>query len=162
PFAYYTRYREGGQHALACRKPRDGGEEEILLDGDKEGEGLPFFDLGDADASPDHRLLAWSADRKGSESYTIRVRDIATARDLDDPQAVPRLVAPRRDNVRYDVEHHGDDLLILTNADGAEDFKVVMAPLSAPGPENWRDLVPHRPGVMVLYHLAFSRHYARL
>src|SRR3954468_14425290 len=84
PFAYYTRYREGGQHALVCREPREGGAEQILLDGDKEGEGLPFFDLGDADASPDHRLLAWSADRKGSEYYTIHVRDLATGRDLDD------------------------------------------------------------------------------
>ena len=28
--------------------------------------------------------MAWSADRKGSESYTIHVRDIASGRDLDD------------------------------------------------------------------------------
>ena len=41
--------------------------ESILLDGDKEAEGHAFFDLGDADHSPDHRLLAWSADIKGSE-----------------------------------------------------------------------------------------------
>ncbi len=66
PFAYYTRYREGGEHPLVCREPRDGGPEEVLLDGDREGEDFPFFDLGDAETSPDHKLLAWSADRKGS------------------------------------------------------------------------------------------------
>src|SRR5688500_14112529 len=48
PFAYFTRHREGGQHPLVCRQPRDGGPESILLDGDKEGEGLAFFDLGGA------------------------------------------------------------------------------------------------------------------
>ena len=33
PFAYYTRFVDGGQHPLFCRQPRDGGEEQILLDG---------------------------------------------------------------------------------------------------------------------------------
>jgi len=33
PFAYYTRFVVGGQHPLFCRKPRGGGEEQILVDG---------------------------------------------------------------------------------------------------------------------------------
>ena len=36
PFAYYTRYRDGGQHSLVCRTPREGGAEQLLLDGDAE------------------------------------------------------------------------------------------------------------------------------
>ena len=83
-FAYFTRYREGGQHPLVCRQPRDGGPETIMLDGDQEGEGLAFFDLGGAEHSPDHRLLAWSADIKGSEYFTIRVRDLETGAELAD------------------------------------------------------------------------------
>ncbi len=95
PFAYYTRYREGGQHPLVCRRPADrvapglvgdlaGEGEEILIDGDREGEGHAFFSLEDATHSDDHRLVAWSADTKGSELYTIRVRDLATGQDLED------------------------------------------------------------------------------
>ena len=42
PFAYYTRYRDGGQHPLICRLPREGGPEELLLDGDKESENHAF------------------------------------------------------------------------------------------------------------------------
>jgi oligopeptidase B len=83
-FAYFHRYREGGQHPLVCRQRRDGGGESVLLDGDELSAGKPFFQLGGADHSVDHRLLAWSADDKGSEAFTIRVRDIETGRDHDD------------------------------------------------------------------------------
>ena len=83
-FAYFHRFREGGQHPLVCRQRRDGGGESVLLDGDALSTGKPFFQLGGADHSPDHRLLAWSADEKGSEAFTIRVRDIETGRDHDD------------------------------------------------------------------------------
>ncbi len=249
PFAYFTRHREGGEYPLICRQPRDGGEATILLDGDKEGEDAAYFDLQDAVHSPDHKLLAWSADVAGSELYTIRVRDLATGADLADeikctsgevvwcldsrtfyyvevdenhrparvrrhrlgqpqaedeliyeesdpgwftdidsttsgafvvislndhetsevwlldradPRAERRLVAARTPLVIYDVEHHGLDLIIRTNADGVEDFKLVIAPLADPGRENWRDLVPYRQGIMVLYQVALARHLVRL
>jgi oligopeptidase B len=75
--------------------------------------------------------------------------------DLADPDAKPRLIAPRKTGERYHVEHHpalsgADTLILLTNADGAEDFKIVTAPLATPGREHWRELVPHRPGTIVL------------
>src|SRR5690606_31032295 len=50
----------------------------------------------------------------------------------------------------------------LTNADGAEDFKIVTAPVGAPGRENWRDLVPHRPGRLLLSHVLFRDFLVRL
>src|SRR5690606_37124483 len=84
PFAYFTRYREGSQQPLICRKEREGEAETILLDADREAAGHPFFDLGGAEHSPDHRLMAWSADLKGSEYFTIRVRELATGSDLED------------------------------------------------------------------------------
>jgi oligopeptidase B len=84
PFAYYFRFRPGGQHRLFCRQPRQGGAETVLLDGDKRAAGKPFFLLLDARHSPDHARVAWSADEKGSEIFTLRIRDIATGRDLPD------------------------------------------------------------------------------
>jgi len=84
PYAYYVRYREGGQHPIICREPRAGGMEESLLDGDSLAAGKAFFQLGASIHSPDHRLLAWSADDKGSEYDTVRVRDLATGHDLPD------------------------------------------------------------------------------
>ena len=93
PFAYYTRHREGGQHPLVCRQPRNGRrgtETSLLIDGDDaeatEGEGR-FFDLARGDPFRRPSRLAWSADTKGSELFTIRVRDLATGEDLADDVA---------------------------------------------------------------------------
>ena len=82
PFEYYDRYREGGEHELVCRRKRTSGEEEILLDGDALAKGKAFFEIGGAEISPDHTRLAWSADERGSEYYTVRVRDLASGADL--------------------------------------------------------------------------------
>lgn len=83
-FAYAIRHRAGGQHPLVVRRPRDGGDEQILLDGDALAAGRAFFQLGAWRVSPDHALLAWSADDKGSEFRSIRVRNLATGEDLVD------------------------------------------------------------------------------
>jgi oligopeptidase B len=249
PFAYFSRYAKGGEHPIFCRRPREGGREETLLDAHKLSRGKEFFDLGDAEHAPNHQLMGWSSDEAGSELYTIRVRDLTNGRDREDlvtettggliwaadsgsffyvavdanhrpsrvmrhrlgtPQSADQLVheeadpgmfvsisetqsgafllidvgdhetsevrlvdlyapekpavlvEPRRVGLRYDVEHHGEDFLILTNADGAEDFKIVRAPVSAPQPANWREVVPHRPGVMIVAHVCLKGRLIRL
>jgi oligopeptidase B len=82
-FLYYERYRMGGEYPVLCRKPVKGGREQILLDGEKEARGLDYFDLGATQPSPSHHWLGWAADTRGSETYTIRVRDLSTRADLD-------------------------------------------------------------------------------
>ena len=84
PFAYLWKYREGGQHELIGRTPRDGGEAQIILDGDALAKASDYFDFGGTRHSPDHRLEAWSADLRGSEYFTIRVRRWQTGEDLPD------------------------------------------------------------------------------
>ncbi|HEX7777435.1 MAG TPA: S9 family peptidase [Parvibaculum sp.] len=80
------------------------------------------------------------------------------------PETPPKLVAPRTHGVEYDLDDDADRerFLILTNADRAEDFKIVEAPVAAPGRDNWRDLIAHRPGSLVLAHVAYRDHHARL
>jgi len=250
PFLYYTRFRKGAEHPLVCRRPRrEKSREQIMLDADALAEGKDFFDLGDAQHSPDHKLLAWSADEAGSELHAIRVRDLATGADLPDlvqdttgdivwandsrsfvyvavdadhrpsrvlrhrlgtsaaqdellhdeadagmfvdidetqsgrfllitisdhetsetrildldaPDGVPALVAARQVGRQYGLEHHGENFLILTNADGAEDFKIVTAPVATPGPETWQDLIPHRSGRLIISHLCLKGRLIRL
>jgi oligopeptidase B len=249
PYAYLRKFREGGQHEMFGRMPRDGGEVRIVLDGDQLAAREEYFKFGGARHSPDHRLEAWSADVKGSEYFTIRVRDWESGKDLDDlveetdgtvvwsidcksffyvklddnhrpmqvwrhrlgtrqaddalvyeeqdagwfthlhesssgrfcviaggdhetseqrlidlahPDAPPRLVAPRESGVQYSLADRGDELFILTNADGAIDFKVVTAPLAAPERANWRELIPHRAGIYILDVELYAGHMVRL
>ena len=254
PYAYYLRYREGGQHPVICRRPRAGGDEHVLLDGDELAHGKAYFHLGSTQHAPDHHLLAWASDDAGAEFYTVHVRDLATGADLADivpdatgavvwtndatafyyvrldrnhrpsrvfrhrlgtpveddvlvyeesapgyfvsvgetqsrrfgeisihdhetseswlidladPDAAPRLVAARETSIKYEVEHHpalfGQEALVLrTNADGAEDFKIAWTPLAAMGRANWRDLVAHRPGVYVLSFVLLADWLIRL
>ena len=84
PYAYLSRFREGGQHQLFGRTAREGGDADIILDGDELAASYEYFRFGGARHSPDHRLQAWSADAKGSEYFSIRVRDWATRKDTDD------------------------------------------------------------------------------
>ena len=245
-WAYNSRMLEGKQYPLIVRAPRDGGAETVLLDCNVEA-GESYFGFGGADHSPDHRLLAWAADRQGSEYYTIRIRDLATGQDtgetiveaadggtwspdgtalyyteldeshrpfrvrrhqLGTPQSAdeivyeeadagffvgvgetlsrqfitidvhdhqtsevwlidraggsPQLVSKRQAEREYDVEERGGTLYLLTNADGAEDFKIVTAPAATPDAEHWIDLVPHTPGVLILDVIVLANHLVRL
>ncbi len=89
PYAYFRRYREGGQHEQFGRLPRQTslqqvGEGNIVLDGDALAQGETYFKFGGSRHAPDHRLHAWSADLKGSEYFTVRVRRWADGIDLPD------------------------------------------------------------------------------
>ncbi len=84
PFAYFQKYREGGQHEQIGRQPRDGGEAHFIIDGDELAKQTEYFKFGGARHSPDHKLEAWSADVRGSEYFTIRVRDWESGKDFSD------------------------------------------------------------------------------
>ncbi len=84
PYAYGSSFKLGGEQPRYFRMPRDGGAEHILLDGDLEAEGKAYFRLGGVDHSADHRKLLWAFDDKGSEFYTLRVRDLADGKELAD------------------------------------------------------------------------------
>jgi len=249
PYAYASKYVTGAQHPMLVRTPRDGGEESILIDGNKEAEGKVFFRLGGATHSRDHKYLAWAYDDKGSEFFTLGVRDLDTGKDLtdrmtetggggvwsadgkylfyirldenhrpsklmrhemgtaskddvlvyeekdagffmgvgttqsdkyividihdhetsecwlipsDDPTAEPVIVAPRQTGVEYSVDEADGQLFILTNADKAEDFKIVTAPAENPGRDNWRDLIEHKAGNLIIAHTCYSQFMVRL
>jgi oligopeptidase B len=78
------------------------------------------------------------------------------------PNAPLQCIAPRKNNLEYYVDHAGTDFYILTNADGAEDFKIITAPDTKPGRAHWRDLAPAKPGVRRLEHRLFRNHMVRL
>ena len=66
------------------------------------------------------------------------------------PEAAPQLIEGRTEGLEYEIDHQGDNFVILTNADGAVDFKIVTAPTATPQRAHWADLVPYRAGRMVI------------
>jgi oligopeptidase B len=85
-------------------------------------------------------------------SSDSKITSEARLLDPDDPSAAPRVVEPRTEDLEYDVEHHvaadgRETLYVLTNADGATNFKLVRAPMDAPGRSSWTDVVAHRDDV---------------
>jgi oligopeptidase B len=64
------------------------------------------------------------------------------------PAAEPRLIAPRIQEQEYSVDHRGDLFYIVTNDKGRNN-RLVSAPVSNPGRENWTEIVPHRDDVML-------------
>ncbi len=74
----------------------------------------------------------------------------------DSVTSKPLLIEPRTEDLEYSVEHQGDRFLILTNADGACDYKIMQTPCAMPAREHWRDWLPSQPGRMVLDVYAYQ------
>jgi oligopeptidase B len=81
--------------------------------------------------------------------------------DAAAPEKAPVLIAPREDDVDYDVSDLGDTLYIRTNAGGAEDFKIVTAAVAMPDSAHWRELVPHEAGRYIRAIYLFAGHLVR-
>jgi oligopeptidase B len=111
------------------------------------------FSVHVSETSSRRFLIVQTGDHQTSE---IRLYDSMNL------EAEPILVAPREPGHEYSVEHHGDRLIISTNSAGAEDFRIVEAPLSNPGRENWREIEPHRQGRLILDIQVFQDFLVRL
>ena len=68
------------------------------------------------------------------------------------PAADPReftVLAGRERELEYSADHLGGRWVILTNVDGAKNFKLVEAPSGSTSRSDWRDLVAHDPDVFL-------------
>lgn len=82
----------------------------------------------------------------GSEStLTSEYRFIAA----DDPDGEVEVVQPRIRGVEYSIAHYRDSFYIMTNIDGATNFKLMKTPVHEPGVENWKEVIPHREEVLL-------------
>ncbi len=87
---------------------------------------------------------------------TAEVRLIAAS----DETAAPRIVRPRQQGVTYEIDEWRGALLMVTDADGAFDRKIVQ--LDAGSFTAGATLVPHRPGVPILAMIPFADALVRL
>lgn len=87
-YYYYTRFVEGAEYAIHCRKKESlEGYEEVVLDGNALAEGHEFFSMRGPFPSPQHDLVAFGTDTVGRRKYTLRFVDLSTGEAL--PDAIP-------------------------------------------------------------------------
>ncbi len=80
---------------------------------------------------------------------------------MENPTAKPVLVEPRTPGLTYDVDDWNGRLIVLTDLDGAADFKLMTVPEETPGRLHWKELVPHRPGRFIAAVHPFAGHLVR-
>jgi oligopeptidase B len=82
-YLYWWAFKPGAQYRTWYRRPTSGGADQIIFDEPVEAEGREYFRLGALEVSPDGRLAATLADYDGSERYELRIRDLATGKEIE-------------------------------------------------------------------------------
>jgi oligopeptidase B len=82
-FLYWWAFKPGAQYRSWFRKPVVGGDDQIVFDEPVEAAGKDYFRLGALQVSPDGKLLATLVDDNGSERFALRIRELATGKDLE-------------------------------------------------------------------------------
>lgn len=101
----------------------------------------------------DERFALWIS-RSRSGEFVFITSASKTACEVryipaGEPDAPPRLIAPREPDHEYYADHRGDRFLIRTNS-GGRNFRLCDAPIGPSTRADWRELVPHRDDVMLL------------
>jgi oligopeptidase B len=72
--------------------------------------------------------------------------------------STPVIIQPRRKDLLYTLDdYEGKSFFIQTNSN-AKNFKLVRAPIRAPGMKNWVDLIPHRTDALLEHAEVFTRY----
>ncbi|MCC5935534.1 MAG: S9 family peptidase [Balneolales bacterium] len=73
------------------------------------------------------------------------------------PEAVPQVIQPRERHHEYFADHFGDHFYFRTNYE-AQNFRLMRAPVTSLGLENWEEVIAHRPEVLLEDFDIFSRY----
>ena len=104
-YEYWTKTTKIGNYSIKCRKKIGTDEVEEIWNGDKEKskQKTEYFGVGDLEVSYNDKFLAYSLDLKGSEYFTIYVRDIKTG----------KLVTEKIENTSGSINFSLDDQYIF-------------------------------------------------
>ncbi len=104
-YEYWTKTTKKGNYSIKCRKKIGTNEVEEIWNGDKEKNKLKteYFGVGDLAVSYNDKFLAYSLDLKGSEYFTIYVRDIKTG----------KLITEKIENTSGSINFSLDDQFIF-------------------------------------------------
>ncbi len=84
-YYYYSRYEEGGEYRIYCRrKGTMEAEEEILLNVNEMAEGHDYYSVAGYSVSSNNNLIAFGVDTVSRRKYTIHFKNLKTGEILPD------------------------------------------------------------------------------
>lgn len=123
--------------------------------GDKQAEDVlqyeekdPSFYIGVNKSKSDKYIIIWNSSTLVDDYHIL---------DADNPEGRFRQFSPRETAHKYSVEHFEDKFYILTNWN-ALNFRLMETPKDALAKENWREVIPHRPEVLLNGMEVFKNH----
>ena len=83
---YYTRYEQGQEYPIYCRKKETlEAAEEILLNVNDMAKGHSYYSITGLSVSEDNNLLAYAEDSVSRRRYTVYVKDLRTGKLVEEP-----------------------------------------------------------------------------
>ena len=83
---YYTRYEQGKEYPIYCRKKGTlEGPEKILIDVNELAKGHSYYSIDGLKVSEDNTLLAYAEDSVSRRRYTIYVKNLVTGKLVEKP-----------------------------------------------------------------------------
>jgi oligopeptidase B len=149
-FLFWVWRDNHGRPSRVYRRPARGGADEDRLVYEEPDDGF-FIHLSVTESR--RYILIICGSHETNETHVI---------PASDPTAAPRLFHAREEALLYTPTHWDGAWRILTNADGAIDFKIMTAPEHQTGRAHWRDFVAHQPGRYIEGLHAYRDHLARL
>ena len=140
---------ENGRTDKVYRHALDSHEDTLIYEEADEG----FF-VGVSESQSGDIIFITANDHTTSEYHWIGADETDST--------VLTCIAKRERGHEYSVVHHDDAFFIQTNLDDAVDFKIMRAELSGTNTSGWTEIVPHRPGALVLGLHSLKDHLVRL
>jgi oligopeptidase B len=135
-YIFWTFRDNNGRPAKIYRRPARGGEDVLVYDEPDDGF---FLSVGPTESR--EFILISAGNGSQSEYYTI---------PSSNPTAPPALFSAREPDMLYTPTHWNGRWYVVTNADGAVDFKIMTAAPGATARSLWREFLPHEAGRYIL------------
>lgn len=94
-YLYYSRYEEGKEYPVYCRK-KDSAEpaEEVMLNVNEMAGGYDYYHVAGYTVSPDNKMICFGVDTVSRRKYTIYFKNLETGKILDEtiPVTVGRAI----------------------------------------------------------------------
>lgn len=82
---YYTRYEDGKEYSIKCRKLGSmDADEQIMVDQNELAEGHDYFAMSGGAVSPDNTMMVYGIDTVSRREYTLQVKNIETGEVFSD------------------------------------------------------------------------------